>query len=145
MSSFKPSDIRILAVLAALAILGSAISLLQRNDKLSRFNLGAFTDKGGYKYSYPAAYNDVSETSESVSDNLRDVAALRLDSSERIDLNSCGYFDLEALPGIGPVLAEYIIAFRDSVGRFQEVDDLLEVKGIGPAKLAMIRDKVAAK
>lgn len=49
---------------------------------------------------------------------------------------------LEELPGVGPVLAERIVAFRDEHGRFETVEDLLEVPGIGEAKLASIRDLV---
>ncbi|OGC89594.1 MAG: hypothetical protein A2W25_14285 [candidate division Zixibacteria bacterium RBG_16_53_22] len=65
--------------------------------------------------------------------------------SEKIDINQCGYFDFEALPGIGPALADNIISYRDSVGKFRSVDELLNVKGIGPSKLNLVRDMVVAK
>jgi competence protein ComEA len=50
--------------------------------------------------------------------------------------------ELEALPGVGPVLAERIVSFRDQNGGFETVEDLLEVPGIGEAKLGAIRDLV---
>lgn len=50
--------------------------------------------------------------------------------------------DLEQLPGVGPVLAERIVAYRDANGPFQEVEDLLDVPGIGESKLASMRDIV---
>lgn len=50
--------------------------------------------------------------------------------------------ELEALPGVGPVLAERIVSFRDENGGFEVVEDLLQVPGIGEAKLAAIRDLV---
>ena len=50
--------------------------------------------------------------------------------------------DLDALPGIGPVLADHIVAWRTEHGRFASVDQLREVSGIGEAKYASIKAKV---
>lgn len=55
-----------------------------------------------------------------------------------LDPNHASTRDLELLPGIGPALAQRIAAARDEAP-FQEADDLLRVKGIGPAKLQKIR------
>lgn len=60
----------------------------------------------------------------------------------RIDLNSADQAALETLPRIGPALAERIIAWRDENGRFQSVDDLLAVPGIGEKMLEGMRDGV---
>lgn len=57
-------------------------------------------------------------------------------------LNRASAKDLEELPGVGPVLAERIVAYREQNGPFTEVEDLLQVGGIGEAKLASIRDLV---
>lgn len=59
-----------------------------------------------------------------------------------IRLNSATAQELESLPGVGPVLAERIVAQRESRGPFETVEDLLEVSGIGESKLASIRDLV---
>ena len=59
-----------------------------------------------------------------------------------ISLNEGTVSDLETLPGVGPVLADRIVAFREENGRFETVEDLLEVPGIGEAKLASLRDLV---
>lgn len=61
-----------------------------------------------------------------------------------ININAATAAELEALPGVGPVLAERIVAHRQDMGPFQTVEDLLGVSGIGEAKLASIRDLVAA-
>lgn len=61
---------------------------------------------------------------------------------DRIDLNTADGADLETLPRIGPALAERIIAWRDENGRFQSVDDLLAVPGIGEKLLEGLRDGV---
>lgn len=58
-----------------------------------------------------------------------------------IDLNRAGATELEALPGVGPAIAAEIIADRERNGPFATVDDLLRVRGIGPAKLAAVRDR----
>lgn len=56
-----------------------------------------------------------------------------------IDLNLATAVDLDRLPGVGPSTAKAIIDHRTRNGPFASVDDLLKVKGIGPAKLAEIR------
>lgn len=61
---------------------------------------------------------------------------------DRIDLNSADQAALETLPRIGPALAERIISWRDENGRFQTVDDLLAVPGIGEKLLEGLRDGV---
>lgn len=61
---------------------------------------------------------------------------------EKVHLNRATAADLETLPGVGPVLAERIVEYRDQHGPFTEVEDLLDVPGIGEAKLAALRDQV---
>jgi len=61
-----------------------------------------------------------------------------------IDLNRATAAELENLPGVGPVLAGRIVAFRDIHGSFTAVEDLLDVGGIGEAKLAAMRDSIVA-
>ncbi len=56
-----------------------------------------------------------------------------------LSLNSATVQDLQKLNGIGPVIAQRIIEYRQSIGGFRSVDQLLEVPGIGPKKLAAIR------
>ncbi len=69
------------------------------------------------------------------------VPGTRTDSG--IDLNLATASELEALPGVGPVLAERIVAFRTERGPFLTVEDLLDVPGIGESKLASMRDAIA--
>lgn len=64
------------------------------------------------------------------------------DDGGMIHLNSATVADLESLPGVGPVLAERILAHREDHGDYESVEDLLEVAGIGEAKLNSIRDLV---
>ena len=59
-----------------------------------------------------------------------------------IDLNTADQVALETIPGIGPVTAQAIIAYRTEVGSFESIDQLLEVSGIGPATLESMRPYV---
>jgi len=59
-----------------------------------------------------------------------------------VRINSASAKDLEQLPGVGPVLAARIAAYRDENGPFEAVEDLLAVPGIGESKLAALRDSV---
>lgn len=56
-----------------------------------------------------------------------------------ININSASAERLEALPGVGPATAAAIIAHRNQQGPFASVDQLADVRGIGPAKLEAIR------
>jgi len=57
----------------------------------------------------------------------------------QMDLNRVSADDLAHLPGLGQVKSEAIIAYRQQHGPFSSVEQLLEVKGIGPAILNKIR------
>ena len=61
----------------------------------------------------------------------------------RVDLNAAGVADLDALPGIGPVLAQRIVDHRTRNGPFRTVGDLDDVPGIGPGIAAELADLVA--
>ena len=59
-----------------------------------------------------------------------------------VNLNTATADQLEALPGVGPATAHAIITWREQHGRFRSVQDLLQVRGIGPAKMESLRDQV---
>lgn len=63
-------------------------------------------------------------------------------AAQPVNLNSAGLADLDALPGIGPVLAQRIIDFREENGPFASVDELANVSGVGPSILEKIKDQV---
>jgi competence protein ComEA len=59
-----------------------------------------------------------------------------------VDINTATAAELDELPGVGPTTAEAIITTREERGGFTSVDDLLDVRGIGDAKLAELRPRV---
>ncbi|MDQ1701532.1 MAG: competence protein ComEA [Frankiaceae bacterium] len=59
-----------------------------------------------------------------------------------LNLNAATADQLDALPGVGPVTAQKIVAWRTAHGGFQRVDQLQDVPGIGPSKFAELRDLV---
>lgn len=59
-----------------------------------------------------------------------------------IDINTADESQLALLPGIGEVLADRILAYRDAHGRFPCVEELLNVEGIGTKKLEEILDLI---
>lgn len=62
--------------------------------------------------------------------------------SAKVNINTANQSELDRLPGIGPSLAERIIEYREENGNFKNIEDLQNVKGIGDAKFADIKDKV---
>jgi len=62
--------------------------------------------------------------------------------TRRLDINQASAAELEALPGIGPVLAARIVAWREAHGNFASIDELRRVAGIGAGKLKAIEELV---
>ena len=59
-----------------------------------------------------------------------------------IDLDLASASEIESLPGIGPALADRIVAFRDSAGTFGSISALCRVRGVGPATAKRLRETV---
>lgn len=62
--------------------------------------------------------------------------------SAPINLNTATAEELDSLPGVGEVLAQRIIEYRESKGNFSAIEDLRNVEGIGPKKFENIKNKV---
>ena len=63
--------------------------------------------------------------------------------SQTVNLNTATADQLDALPGIGPALAQRIVTYREQHGGFRTVDELQKVPGIGPSKFAQLKDLVS--
>jgi competence protein ComEA len=67
------------------------------------------------------------------------VAAGGAAPSAPVHLNSASVEELDALPGVGPVTAQKIAAYRDQHGPFSSLDGLDAIPGIGPARIASLK------
>lgn len=64
-------------------------------------------------------------------------------TTRTVNINTATATQLETLTGVGPATAKAIISYRTSKGLFSKVEDLLNVPGIGPSKLAAMRGEVS--
>ena len=60
----------------------------------------------------------------------------------RLDINSAGADELTKLKGVGEVLAQEIISYRENSGGFRNIEEIMNVKGIGESIFADIRDHI---
>ncbi len=110
--------------------------------QLSCVNLAARV-RDGSQYHVPSVDDGCTpDVSEPTLDALPDAAPQG--QVGRIDLNSASAEELQALPGIGEVKAGAIVAYRNEIGPFSSVEEVVEVSGIGPATLNAIADLVYA-
>ena len=72
-------------------------------------------------------------------------ASLEYLKANPVDLNTATQAQLEVLPGVGPKMAERIIAYRTENQRFRSVDELDEVKGIGEKRLETLKPLVKVR
>lgn len=87
-----------------------------------------------------ASKNQVLDFGSSKKKNVEMVTTKTI--SGKININTAGVSELNTLPGIGIKTAENILAYRKKVGKFTKAEDLLNIKGIGKAKLTKLRELI---
>ncbi len=63
-------------------------------------------------------------------------------TGEKINLNTATVEQLQVLPGVGPATAKSIVEYRNKVGKFNKIEEILNVKGIGEKKFQRIKDRL---
>ena len=63
----------------------------------------------------------------------------------KININTAAKEALETLPGIGPSTAQKIVDYRDEVGMFTQIEDIMNVSGIGEGKFDKIKDQITVE
>ncbi len=98
---------------------------------------GGVVESGGEGVSARGSYPTVTSTVEPTT-----TVTTVTTTGNAIDINTAGAAQLDGLPGIGPVLAERIIAYRDENGPYQTVDELEAVEGISLTMVEELRPLV---
>lgn len=113
---------------------------------LDLINLAALL-KDGQKIIIP--YKTYSETGEEINTNTYNYVASAYSSSgstsAKININTANANMLQNLPGIGPVLSERIIEYRNQNGLFGVIDDIIDVSGIAEKKYEGIKDQICVQ
>jgi comEA protein len=118
--SFTKNEQKILLFLAAIFLVGAGI-------------------KGYRAYVAPPPPEFDYKASDSVFNERSAASATALLVQQKININAATAAELESLPGIGPAMAAQILSYRAAHGRFSTIDELRQVKGIGPKKLEKIQ------
>lgn len=123
--TFSKTDRKVLGLLSILLVAGVAFGIYRQSHRpltpslvLSAMELPSL---------------DPSRKASQQNQNLRPVP---------LDLNRAVQEELERLPGVGPVLAQRILQYRQKKGGFKSVQELSRVPGIGPKKLAQIQTRI---
>ncbi len=111
-------------------LVGAGISLYQNNQ--NKKNLKTIVIK--------QMPNDTQAAVQSDSDEI-DTS----DTSDLININTASNKELEALPGVGPVIAQRIVDYRQKYGGFKRKEEILKISGIGPKKFEGIKDKITIR
>jgi len=135
----KPTD----RIVDAVKIAGGATE----EANLDLVNLAALLEDG-QKIIVP--YKTYSETGEEINTNTYNPTASVYSSSSvstsaKININTANATMLQSLSGIGPVLSERIIEYRNQNGLFGVIDDIKDVSGIGEKKFEGIKDLICVQ
>ena len=151
--SFTPTERAVVLTLVAAFVVGLGVRMFRGGEGAApAFDYSRADSEFAAKSAAPAAgsargaaiedSNDVSGGPSGVSDPGRTTAArpprTAAPAAGRIELNTATKRDLMSLPGVGEVIAERILLYREEHGAFAKVDDLLRVRGIGKKTLEKI-------
>jgi competence ComEA-like helix-hairpin-helix protein len=118
----------VILFLSLLFLLGNVIRLHRRSTSGGS---GGTLDLGELEPADSTVIAFLMETSRDLQEDPEGMEAITFP----LNVNTATIRQLTALPGIGPVLAERIVAKREERGRFQSIDDLRSVKGIGNERI----------
>ncbi len=142
----RPSVMTIPASYTAYDAIQKAGGLTVKADA-ERINLAACLTDGQQLYvpaigqaAIPSAQSASASPKQTSSSSSNGIASAEPESGQQtVNINTGGLDELDRLPGIGPVLAQRILDYRNQNGRFGTADELMEVKGIGEKKLEQMR------
>jgi comEA protein len=139
---FTRNELTALIILSTVFLAGSAIKLWSPRRAMIPLH---------QVYAYAALDSQFLALSRTMQDTAssprRTVANKRsaIPPQHSININSATQEELQALPGIGPAIAGRIIAYRTAHGQFTSVDNIADVKGIGPRTVERIRPFIVVR
>jgi comEA protein len=155
--NFTPQEIKALLFLLIALLVGSGITIYKKHHP-------SFAPELIFKKSSPSSFENESQFSKSSMDTSQEISKIytALPTSDpknetlisptrqsllkqRIDLNSASASELELLPQIGPTLSQRIVDYRKTKGRFEKIEDLMKVSGIGPKTFEKIKNFIVVK
>ncbi len=94
--------------------------------------------------SLPSQVKNTAATSILPADNIATTTA-KINTNEKININTASINELMTLRGIGPAKADAIISYRSAKGLFQQIEDIMKVSGIGKVTFENIRNNISVK
>ena len=162
--SFTPQEIKALLFLLIALVIGSGITIYKKYHPsfapeliLKESPSGSFENQSQFNEAPKDTSHEISKSfkaspiSNSQNENQSQDPEFRISSilqnplKKKIDLNSASASELELLPQIGPALSQRIILYRKTKGKFQKIEDLMKVSGIGPKTFEKIKDLITVK
>lgn len=108
---------------------------ITENADLNKVNL-AYEISDGEKIYIPSIFDE--EDEYNISSGMEN-------AGRKININKATAQELQNINGVGPALAEKIVAYREENGKFSTIEDLKNVSGIGDKKFETMKDNIAVK
>ena len=138
---FTPGEVKAVILLSIALVVGHGIRYL--NDRASESPL---RDTADFDYrALDSVFVARSATPPTTTPQPSGRGAHDTSRTRPVNINTADAVELAALPGIGPVSAGRIVAYREAHGPFRTVEDLLAVRGIGQKRLSSLRALVVLR
>ncbi|MBN1149883.1 helix-hairpin-helix domain-containing protein [candidate division WOR-3 bacterium] len=145
-------DELILVVTILLIFFAGTIGLVLREKKGIRFSsygekemstIEVLSNRAYVKRFFDTRDSSLNDSVEAVENPLRSDSVLcQIPITLLVNINTAQAHEFEKLPGIGPVIAQRIVEYRNEHGNFQHASDLQKVRGIGPVKFSKIENLI---
>ncbi|MBF0432435.1 MAG: helix-hairpin-helix domain-containing protein [Fibrobacteria bacterium] len=131
----EKSIIILIVIFMAVGFISRALSLRKTAFYPDSGNTPPVYEVNTESYALSDSSDSLKEAEEKTETDKKGEITKNANTSFPLDINKASIKEFQQLKGIGPKLAEKIIAYRNTSGNFQKPEDLIKVKGIGKKKL----------